>query len=111
MNRNQINALLDLLADGEHQPLIGAPDSAFPFTGNVLIRTVTHYHVGRVERIVGGFVVLGEAAWIADTGRFSEALVSGKLGEVEPFPGECAVSLGAIVDVAPWPHDLQRAVK
>ena len=38
------------------------------------IRTVTLYYTGRVKEIRGNFIRLENAAWIASTGRFSEAL-------------------------------------
>lgn len=78
---------------------------------NVFVRTVTHYYTGKLEHLTDGFMVLGQAAWIADTGRFSEALKTGKLNEVEPFPGQVHVSLGAVVDISEWHHDLPRDVR
>ena len=77
----------------------------------VLIRTVTMIQVGRVVSMDERFVELADASWVADTGRFSAALTTGSLSEVEPFPAGCLVGVGAIVDVAPWPHPLPRTVK
>jgi len=75
---------------------------------NVIIRTVTLYTVGHVDAIGDGFITLSKAAWVADTGRWSSALATGKLNEVEMFPGDGVthVALGAIVDVTPWAHPL-----
>ena len=75
---------------------------------NVLVRTVTHYYTGHLAAIQDGWLQLLDAAWIADTGRFADALKTGKLEEVEPYPGTCFVAAGAVVDVAEWPHDLPR---
>lgn len=98
------------LVDAFDEP--NTPDSErFPFGGKVVIRTVTFYYTGMVRRIAGGFVVLGDAAWIADTGRWSDFLAKGIANEVEPFPDEMAISLGSIVDVAPWGSELPRKVK
>ena len=77
----------------------------------VFIRTVTMYHTGRVVDMDDKFIVLEDAAWIADTGRFSDALKTGKLSEVEPVEGLVRVSLGAIVDVFEWKHELPRTQK
>ena len=77
----------------------------------VFIRTVTMYHTGRVVDMDDKFIVLEDAAWIADTGRFSDALKSGNLSEVEPVDGLVRVSLGAIVDVFEWSHELPREKK
>jgi hypothetical protein len=83
----------------------------FPYEGCVVIRTVTMYYTGRVKGTTDGFVILGEAAWIADAGRWSKFLADGTATEVEPFPDEVAVSIGSIVDVAPWTAALPRSVK
>ena len=76
-----------------------------------LIRTVTMIQLGRVKSIVGDFLVLEDAAWIADTGRFNECLVSGKPSEVEPFNGDAIVNLSAIVDAVQWNHALVTEVR
>jgi len=77
----------------------------------VLIRTVTHYYTGRIVEMTPTEIVLADAAWIADTGRFATALEKGTLSEVETFPAGVSVARGAVVDVSPWPHDLPRAQK
>lgn len=77
-----------------------------------LIRTVTHYIVGRLVAVSPHELWLEDAAWVADTGRFAQALESGALSEVEPFPaGAVAVGRGAIADACAWPHALPRSVK
>jgi len=78
----------------------------------VLIRCVTHYYTGKVEIVTDEEIILSNAAWIADMGRFSEALKNGTLSEVEPYPdGLISINRGAVVDVAPWNHELPRVVK
>lgn len=73
----------------------------------VLIRTVTHYHVGLVEVLTDTEIVLGGASWVADTGRFHTALKTGVLDEIEPFPdGVVSIGRGAVVDAANWKHPL-----
>lgn len=106
MKPNELQAVLTLLGD-ESPP--GEP--GFPFSGAVAIRTVTLYYTGVVRRVEHGFVVLGEAAWIPDAGRWSTFLSEGTPNEVEPFPDEVAVALGSIVDVAPWSAALPRKIK
>lgn len=78
---------------------------------SVLIRTVSFFHTGKIEIITESEVVLSSAAWIADTGRFNEALRTGKLNEVEPFPGPVSVNRGSIVDVTDWTEKLPSEVK
>ena len=82
-------------------------------TKNVLIRTVTTYFTGHVDDItVDGWILLSEAAWIADTGRFSAALATGNLNEVEPYPaGVVWVNSGAVIEMSEWAHPLPRTVK
>lgn len=72
----------------------------------VFIRTITNFYTGRIIAVDDKFVTLGNAAWIADTGRFTNALVSGQFSEVEPYPGEVNVAVAAIVDYCPFPHPL-----
>lgn len=73
-----------------------------------LIRTLTYYYTGRVKSVSLTTVVLEEAACIYDSGRWSEALRTGKLNEVEPFPDEVLVSAPMIVDAVRWRHKLPR---
>lgn len=64
-----------------------------------LIRTVTMIDTGRVVHVTAQEIVLTEAAWIADTGRFSDALKKAEFSEVEPFPdGEVIVNRAAVID-------------
>ena len=91
-----------------------APVSDFPFAvgTSLFVRTVTMFHTGKLVKVTDKFIVLEEAAWVADTGRFSDALKNGTLSEVEPFPaGPVAVSLGSVVDIAEWKHALPTAQK
>jgi hypothetical protein len=76
-----------------------------------LIRTVTHYYTGRVVSVYAGELVLESAAWVADTGRYYDALKTGKLNEVEPITGPCIIGRGAIVDVNEWNHELPQVQK
>jgi len=75
------------------------------------IRTATNYLTGRLVYIDNYELVLEEAAWIADTGRFHQAMVTGKLEEVEPFPKPVIVGRGAIVDATVWGFDLPKVQK
>ena len=78
----------------------------------VIVRTVTHYYTGRVESLTDRWLVLTDCAWIADTGRWSEALKNGTLNEIEPFPdGAVWVNVGAVIDIAAWAHALPRKTK
>lgn len=72
------------------------------------IRTVTYHFTGRVTAVVGNFLILSEAAWIADSGRYATALAAGSkvLAEVEPVPDGTMINTSAITDASPWNHEL-----
>lgn len=81
---------------------------------NYFIRTVTMSLMGRLECVDEHELVLSDASWIADTGRFSDFLngefKEGKL-EVEPFPDRVIVGRGSVIDACLWMHDLLRTQK
>lgn len=89
----------------------GLPASPYHVGDAVFIRTVTYHYTGRISAIYPGEISLAEAAWIADSGRFSVALATGTLSEVEPYPAGVVISRGSIVDVSPWMHPLPRVAK
>lgn len=68
-------------------------------------RTVTYHMTGRVKKLVGNIVELENAAWIADSGRFMQAIKEGVLKEVEPV-GRAYINLASVVDFFPWKHAL-----
>jgi hypothetical protein len=91
-----------------------AASSAAPYEVGkcYFIRTVTHHYTGRLVAVHPQELVLEDAAWIASDGRFAQALNTGVLEEVEPFPaGQVVIGRGSIVDAAVWPHALLRVVK
>lgn len=73
-------------------------------------RTVTYHTTGEVKRIVGRFAFLKNAAWIADSGRFMDAIKDGTLAEVEPV-GDAFINLDTVVDFFPWKHKLPTEQK
>lgn len=84
----------------------------YPVGENVFIRTVTHHYTGRLVAVGPQELVLQDAAWIADDGRFAEALRSGTLNEVEPFPdGNVVIGRGSVIDCCRWAHPLPRTTK
>jgi len=85
-----------------------ASKSPLQVGNSVLIRTVTYFQLGKVVELSDTEVVLEDASWVADTGRFGAALKSGVFSEVEVFPELVSVARGSIVDVTKWPHSLPR---
>lgn len=64
-----------------------------------LIRTVTMIDIGRVVEVTAQEIVLEDAAWVADTGRFADALKSCNFSEVEPFPdGKVIINRTSVID-------------
>jgi hypothetical protein len=77
------------------------------------IRTVTFHYTGKLVAVWPKELVLEEAAWIADDGRFADALESGEFNEVEPYPMKARVIINrdVIVDAIVWKKPLPRKQK
>jgi len=82
-------------------------DYCIPFSVGCkyFFRTVTYHMVGRIHNVVGNFLVLSDASWVADSGRFMSAIKDGILDEVEPV-GDAYINIDSVVDVFPWCHSL-----
>ena len=90
-------------------------DDIEDFIGKKLfVRTVTYHLTGEVDKVVhfrnSTFFHLKKAAWIADSGRFMEAIKNGTLSEVEPV-NDVWVNVNSITDMFPWKHPLPRDQK
>ena len=73
-------------------------------------RTVTYHLTGRVKKVIGNLLELENAAWIADSGRFMNAIKEGKLNEVEPV-GRAYINIDTVTDFMPWIHPLPTEQK
>jgi len=73
-------------------------------------RTVTYHLVGEVTKLIGSIAVLKNASWVADSGRFANAIKEGALEEVEPV-GEAYLNLQTVTDFFPWNHNLPTKQK
>lgn len=69
-----------------------------------LVRAVTLYYIGILKSVGQHELVFYSASWVADTGRYHDALKTGKLNEVEPIIGDLIVGRGSIVDMVEWAH-------
>lgn len=72
----------------------------------VFIRAVTYHYTGLVVSVDANTIDITEAAWIADSGRFSVAMADPQqMSEVEMYPVDRVVSIsrGAIVDMCEIP--------
>lgn len=97
----------ELLTEDEKTDISNLQD----FSGKkVFIRTVTYFLVGKVKKVSGNLFELSDASWVADTGRFMNAIKNGTLDEVEPV-GQVWVNTNTIVDMYIWKHDLPKDQK
>lgn len=76
-----------------------------------LFRSVTYHLIGKVVAVTDTDIVLEQASWLADSGRFSECLATGKVNENEPIPGRHIVFRGGLIDAAEWVHGTPVGLK
>ena len=74
------------------------------------IRTVTYHLIGKLVGQTGDFLELDQASWVADSGRFMNAIKDGKFNEVEPV-GTAYVNIKSVTDAFPWKHALPEQQK
>lgn len=78
----------------------------------LFFRTVTYHALGEVKKIVGRFLHLKTASWVADTGRFANFIKDGvqTSSEIEPV-GEMFLNMDTVVDFFVWKHTLPTEQK
>ena len=88
-------------------------DSHWEVGSAYFIRTVTHHYTGRLVKVTAKELVIEDAAWIADDGRFAQFVAGGEANEIEPYPDGAKVIIGrgAILDAVKWPAKLPRNQK
>ncbi len=98
MDKELVLRVLEMALSGDSTPKCSGYDR---YVGeNVFIRTVTYHYTGKVIGVDGDLIHLKDAAWIADSGRFNEALKdTGNIKEAEPYHNDVSVSIGAICDI------------
>ena len=98
------NKLQDQLTADEQTDISSLQD----FVGKkFFIRMVTYHLVGEIEKVMGNLFILKNASWIADSGRFSDAIKKGlgENAEIEPV-GTAIININAMVDMFPYNHAL-----
>lgn len=89
----------------------GVPISEVFDTGKkYFIRTVTYHLVGELDCVLDGFLLFKNCSWVANSGRFSDAIKKGTLDEVE-YIGNWFCAISSIVDGGEWKHDLPTETK
>lgn len=104
----QIASLLNM------QPSMKAAESPYDqwIGKNIAIRGVTMIDVGRLVAIYPQELVIEDASWIPETGRWAQFLSDGDHKECEPYPsGRVVIGRGAICEVAEWTNSLPRTQK
>ena len=113
------------LSEALNKPLIESidinikNDKSYPYNigKNYLIRTVTMIQLGKLKNVFDKELELENASWIADTGKFSDALKEGieksDISEIEMFPSEKTVIIGrgSIIDACEYNMDLPKETK
>ena len=97
MDITNLRGILELLDDRSDFEESQTP---WIFGKNYFVRTVTMSLTGRLTGIYCHELTFSDAAWIADTGRFADALAKSEFNEVEPFPEgrSIIVGRGGIID-------------
>lgn len=115
MNKEILTALIGELLKNDNpvdvKSTVNQPHHDFWKIGEkYFIRTVTMHSIGELVSFNDKELLLSHACWVADSGRFNNALKTGELSEVEPFEADIIVNRSAIVDATLWRHDLPREV-
>jgi hypothetical protein len=107
----QLKEIAALTGGASPRPKAATTPLPFKIGDGVLIRTVTHYALGKVGAIGRDFITLSEGGWLADTGRLGECLSKGTVNEFERAPSWIMIGRGAICDVFPWAHEIPKSTK
>ena len=105
----QAKALVKMIAGPVAEQVTTAvvPDaSPWEIGAHYLIRTVTMHLSGTLIWIGEKELMIDNASWIADSGRFHKALIDPRnvFEEVEPFKEPVIVGRGAVVDATKIPE-------
>jgi hypothetical protein len=105
-DRTAVEPFFDLISDQEGVQLM----DDFQVGDQVFLQTVTDYYTGRIVKLTLTTASLDLAAWIPETGRRADSMISGEFDEIEPYPAEwiLRVSLASLVSAVLWPHKLPR---
>lgn len=92
--------------------VINAKSHPYIIGEKYFIRTVTNYYTGILEAVHDQELVINNAAWIVDTGRFNKMLKGADMNEIEPYPdGPVVIGRGAIIDASIVDFDMPRSEK
>lgn len=107
MKLKDVIPLINLLKNNNDQPKM----SFWNLGKAYFIRTVTMHLIGELEAINDKEMLLRNAVWVADSGRFHNALKKGELDEVEPFVNDVILNRDSIVDATIWQFEIPKEQK
>ena len=107
MKEKLIEKLLELAIKNEVEY---CQDHPFQEGKSYFIRTVTYHFVGTIKEIIGKWIVLKDASWVADSGRFHIALEKGELSEVE-YMEQAIINMDTITDATEWKNNVPKDSK
>jgi hypothetical protein len=98
--RMGVGAFFPRGASMKTKPLPANATHPYRIGADYFIRTVTHHYTGKLVAMFPQELLLENAAWIADDGRFAQAVATGSFSEVEPFPpgSQVIIGRGSILD-------------
>lgn len=111
MSKIDIEDLLSLVCSKVNKNTDNNNSNFWDIGNTYFIRTVTMHHVGSLVSFTDDEIILKDASWVADSGRFSQALKNGVLEEVEPFSEKVLINRKSIVDATLWNHKLPDSAK
>lgn len=100
--------------ESKKETLTKRKEGVWTIGNNYFIRTVTMALMGKLIQVTEQELVLSNASWIADTGRFHQFIKEGKLdnaSEVEPYVDDIILGRGSIIDATVWKHKLFETQK
>lgn len=107
MNEKIAEKLIAAAFNGEQK---ASTEHPFKEGDSYFIRTVTYHFVGTIKEIVGKWIVLKDASWVADSGRFHVALEKGELNEVE-YMDKAIINMDTITDASLWNNKVPKDSK
>lgn len=86
----------------------GVRNAPYEVGGTYLFRCVTYHYIGTVTYVGPMEIVLKNAVWVADSGKFDDALEKGTLTDYMHYREGDPVVLCrlSIVDATPWRNPL-----
>ena len=112
MKNEDLFKMMKFFMCNESDPVVtDSRDHPYQIGETYLVETVTQFYTGTLTAVLDQELVLENASWIAQTGRYNEAFKTG-FDEVEPLPdGFEIIGRGSIVSARILKIELPRSVR